>query len=220
MREWLIARPVAHRGLHDAAAGVIENTPSAFAAAIAANYAIECDIQISADGEAMVFHDEALGAADRRQRPARRDDRRRTQARAFRGTADRMITLGELVRSRRRSGGAGDRDQEPVRRRSAARHACRRGALRLRGAARADVVRSRADRGAADARAASAARHRRRAALQPSRMEPAVRAHQARARLLPARAAAAGRNSSPIRSTTCRRRSRWLARNAVAACRC
>ena len=60
MREWLIARPVAHRGLHDAAAGIIENTPSAFAAAIAADYAIECDIQISADGEAMVFHDQTL----------------------------------------------------------------------------------------------------------------------------------------------------------------
>jgi glycerophosphoryl diester phosphodiesterase len=39
--DWLIARPVAHRGLHDSAAGVIENTPSAFAAAVAGNYAIE-----------------------------------------------------------------------------------------------------------------------------------------------------------------------------------
>ena len=46
--DWLIARPVAHRGLHDAAAGIIENTPSAFAAAIAAHYAIECDLQLSA----------------------------------------------------------------------------------------------------------------------------------------------------------------------------
>src|SRR5260370_7301291 len=59
--DWLIARPVAHRGLHDAGAGVIENTPSAFAASVAANYAIECDLQISADGEAMVHHDDALG---------------------------------------------------------------------------------------------------------------------------------------------------------------
>ena len=58
---WLTARPIAHRGLHDAAAGVIENTPSAFAAAIAGNYGIECDLQISADGEAMVHHDDALG---------------------------------------------------------------------------------------------------------------------------------------------------------------
>jgi glycerophosphoryl diester phosphodiesterase len=58
--DWLIARPVAHRGLHDAAAGVIENTPTAFAAAVAGNYAIECDLQLSADGEAMVFHDDTL----------------------------------------------------------------------------------------------------------------------------------------------------------------
>src|SRR5262249_42839349 len=57
---WLIARPVAHRGLHDSAAGVIENTPLAFAGAIAGNYAIECDLQLAADGEAMVFHDDTL----------------------------------------------------------------------------------------------------------------------------------------------------------------
>src|SRR5882757_6916459 len=59
--DWLIARPVAHRGLHNAQKNVIENTPSAFAAAIAGGYGIECDLQITADGEAMVHHDEALG---------------------------------------------------------------------------------------------------------------------------------------------------------------
>src|SRR6185437_14706359 len=47
--DWLMARPIAHRGLHDAAAGVIENTASAFAAAIVGNYGIETDLQISAD---------------------------------------------------------------------------------------------------------------------------------------------------------------------------
>jgi len=50
---WLTTRPIAHRGLHNASAGVIENTASAFAAAIAAGYGIETDLQISADGEAM-----------------------------------------------------------------------------------------------------------------------------------------------------------------------
>src|SRR5256885_117996 len=59
--DWLTARPVAHRGLHDAAAGVIENTPSAFAAGIGGGYAIETDVQITADGEAIVHHDDALG---------------------------------------------------------------------------------------------------------------------------------------------------------------
>ena len=61
MRDWLTARPIAHRGLHDAGSGIIENSPSAFRAAIAAGYGIECDLQISADGEAMVHHDDALG---------------------------------------------------------------------------------------------------------------------------------------------------------------
>src|SRR6266566_10144102 len=58
---WLTARPIAHRGLHDPAQGIIENTPSAAAAAIACRYDIEADLQISADGEAMVHHDDILG---------------------------------------------------------------------------------------------------------------------------------------------------------------
>jgi glycerophosphoryl diester phosphodiesterase len=55
-----LAAPLAHRGLHDRAAGVVENSRAAFAAAIAAGYGIEMDIQRSADGEAVVFHDDAM----------------------------------------------------------------------------------------------------------------------------------------------------------------
>jgi glycerophosphoryl diester phosphodiesterase len=58
--DWLIERPIAHRGLHDSAKGVIENTLRAAEAAIAGGFAIECDIQLSADGEAIVFHDQKL----------------------------------------------------------------------------------------------------------------------------------------------------------------
>jgi glycerophosphoryl diester phosphodiesterase len=54
---WLAARPYAHRGLHDIHHGRVENTEGAASAAIEAGYAIECDVQVSADGEAMVFHD-------------------------------------------------------------------------------------------------------------------------------------------------------------------
>lgn len=53
--------PLAHRGLHDRARGVIENSRAAARAAIAAGYGIECDIQRAACGEAMVFHDDDLG---------------------------------------------------------------------------------------------------------------------------------------------------------------
>jgi glycerophosphoryl diester phosphodiesterase len=94
--DWLIARPAAHRGLHDASAGVIENTPAAFAAAVAANYAIECDLQISADGEAMVHHDDALGRLT--EGSGRLDEMTSAELRrvAFKGTTDRMISVGEL----------------------------------------------------------------------------------------------------------------------------
>src|SRR4051812_35298377 len=94
--DWLVARPVAHCGLHDVHNGIIENTPSAFIAAVSANYGIECDLQITSDGEAMVHHDDVLG---RLTEGAGRLDRTTTEELkrvAYRATADRMITLGEL----------------------------------------------------------------------------------------------------------------------------
>ncbi len=57
---WLTARPIAHRGLHDASKGVIENSISAARAAIAAGYGVECDVQLTADGQLVVFHDDSL----------------------------------------------------------------------------------------------------------------------------------------------------------------
>ncbi|HZY67411.1 MAG TPA: glycerophosphodiester phosphodiesterase family protein, partial [Devosia sp.] len=54
----LFERPIAHRGLHDRAAGVIENSPAAFEAAISGGYAIECDVQLSSDGVPFIFHDD------------------------------------------------------------------------------------------------------------------------------------------------------------------
>jgi glycerophosphoryl diester phosphodiesterase len=57
---WLVARPIAHRGLHDEARGVVENSLASARAAISKNYAIECDVQLSRDGEAVVFHDDDL----------------------------------------------------------------------------------------------------------------------------------------------------------------
>ena len=113
MRDWLTARPIAHRGLHDAASGVIENTPSAFRAAIEGGYGIECDLQISADGEAMVHHDDALG---RLTDGAGRLDAMTAAALqrvAFKGTADRMLTLGELCDLVARPHHAADRAEGP-----------------------------------------------------------------------------------------------------------
>lgn len=52
--------PIAHRALHDGNVTRAENNLRAIDAAIAAGYGIEIDLQLSADGEAMVFHDYAL----------------------------------------------------------------------------------------------------------------------------------------------------------------
>jgi glycerophosphoryl diester phosphodiesterase len=60
MTQTLFPRPIAHRGLHDKAAGVIENSATAFEAAIAGNFAIECDVQLTADGVPVVFHDDSM----------------------------------------------------------------------------------------------------------------------------------------------------------------
>jgi glycerophosphoryl diester phosphodiesterase len=94
--DWLIARPVAHRGLHDAQKGIIENTPSAFAAAIERQYGIECDLQITADGEAMVHHDDALGRLTEGSGTLTAMTAAELGRIRFRETADRMLTLGEL----------------------------------------------------------------------------------------------------------------------------
>lgn len=95
--DWLIARPIAHRGLHDAARGIIENTAGAIDAAIAGRYGIEVDLQISSDGEAMVHHDDALGRltdGDGRLAEMSAAELKRVP---FRASAERMLTLPELL---------------------------------------------------------------------------------------------------------------------------
>jgi glycerophosphoryl diester phosphodiesterase len=52
---WLSGQDYAHRGLHGGDAP--ENSLSAFSAAIARGLGIECDVQQTGDGQAVVFHD-------------------------------------------------------------------------------------------------------------------------------------------------------------------
>lgn len=93
---WLTARPVAHRGLHDAARGIIENMPGAAQAAVAGNFAIECDIQLTSDGEAMVHHDDELGRLTEGSGTLREKTAAELKAVSFEGTSERMMTLAEL----------------------------------------------------------------------------------------------------------------------------
>jgi len=93
---WLTAAPVAHRGLHNRAKGIVESTPAAFAAAIAGGFSIETDLQLSSDGEAMVFHDDTLARLTERSDDIRTLSAAELKTVRFKDTADRMITLSEL----------------------------------------------------------------------------------------------------------------------------
>jgi glycerophosphoryl diester phosphodiesterase len=93
---WLTAQPIAHRGLHDAAASVIENTPSAFRAAIEGGYGIECDVQVTRDGEAVVHHDDALGRLTEGDQALADLTAAELREVRFRNSDDRIATLGDL----------------------------------------------------------------------------------------------------------------------------
>ncbi|MGB6349110.1 MAG: glycerophosphodiester phosphodiesterase family protein [Pseudolabrys sp.] len=94
--EWLTARPIAHRGLHDAPSGAIENTAAAFSAALAGGYGMETDLQISADGEAMVYHDDALGRLTEGSGRLAEMTAAEIKAVRFKASAARILTLDEL----------------------------------------------------------------------------------------------------------------------------
>lgn len=52
-----LRHPIAHRALHDISEHRPENSRAAIAAAISAGYGIEIDLQLTADGKAVAFHD-------------------------------------------------------------------------------------------------------------------------------------------------------------------
>ncbi|HVI30760.1 glycerophosphodiester phosphodiesterase [Phenylobacterium sp.] len=88
--------PIAHRGLWSPD-GPPENSLGAFQAACAAGYGIELDVQISADGEAMVFHDEDLKRMTGAE--GRLSDRSSADLAALRlaGTDEAIPTLAETL---------------------------------------------------------------------------------------------------------------------------
>jgi glycerophosphoryl diester phosphodiesterase len=94
--DWLVARPIAHRGFHNRKS-IIENTESAFEAAIDAGYAIECDLQLTADGEAIVFHDDEVNRLTNAKGMVKSFTAKQLKQVKFTATADRMQTLGELL---------------------------------------------------------------------------------------------------------------------------
>ena len=95
--DWLTARPIAHRGLHDAARGIIENCPQAFERAIAGNFAIELDVQVTRDGRAVVFHDYELDRLTKASGRIDEHEMAELSRIAFRNTSDQMLELPVLL---------------------------------------------------------------------------------------------------------------------------
>src|SRR5882757_5256121 len=94
--DWLTARPVAHRGLHDRNRAIIENMPAAVTAAVAGRFSIEVDLQLSSDGEAMVHHDAKLGRLTEGDGAVIDKTAAQLKQVVFRDTPERMMTLTDL----------------------------------------------------------------------------------------------------------------------------
>ena len=92
---WLTARPFAHRGLHGGP--IVENTLEAADAAAAANYGIECDIQLTADGALVVFHDDTLERLTVAAGPLSARTLADLKSISFRDSGSRIPELGEFL---------------------------------------------------------------------------------------------------------------------------
>ena len=95
--------PFAHRALHDRKAGRVENSLKSIQAAIDAGYGIEMDLQLSADGHAMVFHDDVLDRLTARKGPVRAQTRGALEQIALTddgGTIPALDTVLNLVAGR------------------------------------------------------------------------------------------------------------------------
>lgn len=92
---WLAGGTYAHRGLHGP--GVPENSPAAFAAAIAQGLGIECDVQRTADGQAVVFHDWVLDRLTGQTGPVLERDSAALTAIPLQDGADTIPTLPDVL---------------------------------------------------------------------------------------------------------------------------
>jgi glycerophosphoryl diester phosphodiesterase len=93
--DFLTRHPFAHRGLHGR--GVIENSRAAWDRAVAGGYGIECDVQLSADGVAHVFHDDRLERLTGEAGPVVARTSAELGAIRLSGTDETVPTLAELL---------------------------------------------------------------------------------------------------------------------------
>jgi len=92
---WLRAACFAHRGLHGA--GAPENSLKAAQAALARNLGIECDVQRSSDGQAVVFHDWDLDRLTSERGPVAHRTAGQLAAIELEGTKETIPALRQLL---------------------------------------------------------------------------------------------------------------------------
>lgn len=97
MEDWLTTLPAAHRGLHGQSDGIVENSLSAFAAAKECGYAIELDVQLSLDHDAMVFHDGNLDRLTDQLGPVSARTSDELRAILLKGTSDHIPNLKDVL---------------------------------------------------------------------------------------------------------------------------
>ncbi|RKF20595.1 glycerophosphodiester phosphodiesterase [Altericroceibacterium spongiae] len=94
--EWLYNWQFAHRGLHGKAR--VENSMSAFSAALNAGMGIECDVQASVDGRAIIFHDWTLDRLTGHRGPVGHRTVGELTHTALLDSADNIATLHDLLK--------------------------------------------------------------------------------------------------------------------------
>ncbi len=93
---WM-SRPFAHRGLHDHTNAIVENTHSAFQAAMDQGFGFETDLRMASCGEIMVFHDARLERLTEESGTFDQYNKEQLQALTFKGTSDKMMSLPDLL---------------------------------------------------------------------------------------------------------------------------
>jgi glycerophosphoryl diester phosphodiesterase len=92
---WIAEHDFAHRGLHGP--GVPENSPAAFAQAMARGLGVELDVQRSGDGQPVVFHDDVLDRLTGETGPVARRSAAQLDAITLSGSAETIPALRQVL---------------------------------------------------------------------------------------------------------------------------
>jgi glycerophosphoryl diester phosphodiesterase len=94
---WLTSIPIAHRGLHDVAAGRPENSLAAFERSCAMGFPVELDVRLSRDAHVVVFHDRTLERLTGARGRVEDTDAAALTAMRLLGSGERVPLLADVV---------------------------------------------------------------------------------------------------------------------------